>query len=585
MPSNSTTIARNRLVEATLRVDEVKKKAADVIKEAVQAVELAASRKASWQLVEQLIKRTFATLGASSYLWISAVGLTYSFAFYLQFEGLNIFSFFVTSDFLLGAFGNVGILTVAAIVTFGSLIALQRQLKNVSLGQAYSRSDKKNSEDPLRKAFRTFRYPALFTFLFPFVGGYLESHFAVKHQSPSVRVTVNDDSNSRFSNLLRGNETILLGTTSNFHFFFQCVEAPEQESESCPYCLENSCGIERTFVVPNASIISMEFLSSPVDEGRETIPLATRIVDLKSAVDQLRVVLESFVGYVTDTNDYRPVLTAIGGVDRKIDQVLDGIEGRLDSQATLRALNDVNAKIDAVLKIVPGPIDRLIAELGKAEYIQSITGNLTDLDRDIFAISGNLTTLMKNVGSIDGKMGSIAGALTTLQRRLDDLVQKVDLIVIAGSQTGCVGSFQKVGIVGPFEPGSHDVIEEKGMSLQEELECIVQEFKTDVPLHTMFVGRIDIARLDDSGRTRYVTDGGLAKDRAAWVQREISNRASNNQLLVSAIERGNLISAGPLHLNEPDETDRRVDVWACWSEEKASLQPSCIPPAFQTEEN
>ena len=289
MPSNRIKTAQQRLDRAKERVDLVKGLAESVIATAKRKVALAAKRKASWKVIELFLERTFATLGTSSYIWISAVGLTYSIAFYFRFEGIQIIDFFETSDFLLSAFGNVIVPIIAAIVTFVSLVTLRISYYEISRDQAYSPEISiESSAKPWKNASTVLVFPVLVTFLFPFLWGMVDSHWVLKEQSPRVRVTVGQDPDQRFAHLSASNRTVLLGTTSNFHIIHECESELISIEELSDDEKVESCDEGQTYVIPNANIAAMEFApwsKSPANMSG----IAKAIANLKDIFDDLKL--------------------------------------------------------------------------------------------------------------------------------------------------------------------------------------------------------------------------------------------------------------------------------------------------------
>lgn len=85
--------ARRRAIAAQQRASAARRR-----------VRFVARNGAVWKILEFFENRTPAAWGALWYLLLSIIGVTYSWAFYSQYEGIHIFDFFGTSDFLLSAF-------------------------------------------------------------------------------------------------------------------------------------------------------------------------------------------------------------------------------------------------------------------------------------------------------------------------------------------------------------------------------------------------------------------------------------------------------------------------------------------------
>ena len=91
--------------------------------------------------------RTPAAWGALWYLLLSIIGVTYSWAFYSRFEGIHIFDFFGTSDFLLSAFQNVEMLVSGIIATLiGIGVLIYRAYDSIVYGAYKSNPKEKRAQ-------------------------------------------------------------------------------------------------------------------------------------------------------------------------------------------------------------------------------------------------------------------------------------------------------------------------------------------------------------------------------------------------------------------------------------------------------
>ena len=74
-------------------------------------------------------------------------------------------------------------------------------------------------------------------------------------------------------------------------------------------------------------------------------------------------------------------------------------------------------------------------------------------------------------------------------------------------------------------------------------------------------------QLSRDKRVVFGTDAELARRRAEWVKKGLVND-SNSEKYRKVLDYASLISAGPLHLDKPNEKDRRVEVRACWKQKR-----------------
>ena len=91
--------ARDRITAARERATAARERVAT----ARERIKVTAIKGAGWKILEFFAQNT-AAWGALFYILFSSIGVTYSWAFYSEFDGVHIFEFFDTSDFLLSAF-------------------------------------------------------------------------------------------------------------------------------------------------------------------------------------------------------------------------------------------------------------------------------------------------------------------------------------------------------------------------------------------------------------------------------------------------------------------------------------------------
>ena len=110
-------------------------------------VRSAARNGAVWKILRFFENRTPAAWGALWYLLLSIIGVTYSWAFYSRFEGIHIFDFFGTSDFLLSAFQNVEMLVSGIIATLiGIGVLIYRAYDSIVYGAYKSNPEEKRAQ-------------------------------------------------------------------------------------------------------------------------------------------------------------------------------------------------------------------------------------------------------------------------------------------------------------------------------------------------------------------------------------------------------------------------------------------------------
>ena len=118
-------------------IDALQDHAQGRAREAKKRLRFAAQRGALWKILGFFKDRSPAAWGALWYFLISLIGVTYSWAFYFQFNNIHIFDFLDTSDFLLSAFQDVRMLVIGIIATLAGIGILTYRVYDSILYSAY----------------------------------------------------------------------------------------------------------------------------------------------------------------------------------------------------------------------------------------------------------------------------------------------------------------------------------------------------------------------------------------------------------------------------------------------------------------
>ena len=326
-------------------------------------VQVTAIRGAGWEILELFAQYTLATLGTSSYLLVSIIGVMYSWGFYSQFESFHIFDFFDTPDFLLGAFQNLTVLFIGTIVTLVSLLALAFIYYKSNIQHAYlSGGTEQKSLTPLKVIL--FIIPVLVLFILPFLWGEFDSHAALKEKARSVKVTLHQDGDQSKTRLPKSDHTVLLGTTSSFHFFYECKNALKAENDQ-------ECGKGRPFIIPTANIASLEF--NPESSSQNGNSGTGSLSDVAAAITELN-------GTISDLNLNTTISIISGEVSFDPTQVEEGI-------ATLnKAIKNLNLKLDkmsnlgpdatSILKNLNETLSRFDEKIASLKSVENCTSSL-----------------------------------------------------------------------------------------------------------------------------------------------------------------------------------------------------------------
>ena len=95
------------------------------------------------------------------------------------------------------------------------------------------------------------------TLILPLLHGRSDSEAALKDKNRRVQVALRQDSVQSGTRPPKPDRTLFLGTTSSFHFLYECGETSNSGTDS-------KCKKGRPFIVPTANIASLEFDPSPV---------------------------------------------------------------------------------------------------------------------------------------------------------------------------------------------------------------------------------------------------------------------------------------------------------------------------------
>ena len=515
--------AKSHAREVSAWAASVRTVAYEVIADAKRRIKSAAIRGAVWRIFELVAQYTFAGIGIVLYVLICLIGLAYSVGYYDRFEDdIHILSYFDTADFLLSAFGNLGSLVAGVALPVLTVIVLVVGYYQASTSHA-RRGVYRDRSDASRGSFRTLIVTTLpivaimgtvlLSALVSFEWGKCDSVSAVENPTP-VRVTIRNESPQSKTRLPVPAQTILLGTTSNFHLFYEC--ANDLTSGDHSKCEEGSGQKKaRPFVVPTANVAAVAF-DLRTDKSGDDGPTVGGLAPLELAIATLS--------------------KTIAGLDLPGDEV---------------------SKLAQAVSTLNGTVEGLGLSSDGASVVAQAIGKLTEA-------VGNLDVVATvNVGSD----AAISLETTELAQAINALSATMAFLRIDGAQDQCATGLEKLGSVGTFPVGWHKPADPTAPETP--LSTRMKEIHNDLfgdrtPRRIMLIGRVDITQLKDRRRDVYGADGGLAQARAKWVQQEFLKKSSKRQDQTEVLDRALLLSAGPLSIGFANPADRAVEVWACW---------------------
>ena len=559
MSDGRTQDARKRVEDASKRVEAAKDRTLSVSRDAREAiaaasarVKAAAQQGASWKVLELFIHKSLTALGTTSYLWVSAIGLFYTIAFYFNFKNIHIFDYFSTPDFLLSAFANASVPIIAGVVTAASLVFSWQRFFKVSFDRAYMTGRHKEYQvRPWRNALDFLAVPVLVTIGLPMIAGWHAGNSALGRDERNVRVTISQSSDSGAPRLPGSNQVKMLGTTSGYHIFYEC--APDSAESRDTKSNDDSCDDGQPLIVPNANIVALEFNSRRVS-GPGSSELSSAIIELKAAIDKLVPITFIKTGSATGPIDLTFVIQAIASLEKRL-----GIEHS--------EVSDSISELQDQIGVSPGPT--IIGQLNGLELIATHIKDVT------LRIEAAIQDFPPVTTCWDDEQCAKSTELQALKKVLISLRDKIEAMKSFRPQDSCFATMDLVGTVGSFPSGKHEPDKAPNdTSLHNGVSSVACKLKQDTPQHVFLVGRVDVERLAAKPNKEYTTDIELARRRANWVKDELIGKTVNRDLK-NVLGRAILLSDGPFHTSAPHEADRRVDVWACWEQARTTDWSDC----------
>ena len=413
-----------------------------------------------------------------------------------------------------------------------------------------------------------------------------------------VRVTIRQDVAQPTNRL--PDSLLFLGTTSSFHFFYECGVALIDENgvvlknkDETPKKCEEEDG--RPFVIPTANIASLEF-----------IPAGTPSEDIAQAVKELDLIINDLRSEeVKVTNAITQINTTITSINMS-----SGVHAKFITQQIESPKPEVVANL--------GPDKIITVAIALKSYLE---GNIpvTHLNETITTLNATIKTL-NQADVLDPDLANIAGAINSLNPLkietpdlkgiagainntnpppvvinpdLSKITEKIDenttkiITAIKGlnlscgdpgkGQNLCPQGLWKVMIVSSFPEEDHEI-----SGIGEGVKNLVEHMRTltkDQTLQQLIVIEVAKGNKDEwKARHYYNSKTSLVKARTKWVLGELKANFPEQK---EEIEKATILrSAEPQHLDV-------VVVLACMSPkpdpkpEQAS--PSTAPAATTPE--
>ena len=454
-------------------------------------------------------------------------------------------------------------------------------------------------------------------FILPFLSGMDASKAALNGESPRLaKVTLRQDIPP--PNIPLPDLTLFLGTTSGFHFFYECEKALKNENglgetangisslqgQKTIQEKENTedCQKSRPFIIPTANVSVLKFLDAPPHVGLPavvaaiaeldaiTIDLKSEKTDVTSAIIQINTITALFNRnsevhtrlIIPRIEDLEPESIAHIGPD-KIAEVVVAFQSYLEGKTPVTHLNETITTLNATIRTLnqadePDPgLAKIAEEIKTPNPLKIETPDLKgipDAIRSLNPLKVHTPDLKGIPDAIKNNTQEVAGAIKSSAQEIADAIKELKPEV----QNQCAQGLREVANIRPFPKENHLLFEgtEKEADRKEKeerLDSLIRElherFDNNQTLQQLvLIGRSDKVGLRRKKRKFYGSNDGLAQARAGWVRDRLKVRFPKYK---GDIEKATiLLSAGPLHIGEEVQDDKRaldraVEVWACWT--------------------
>lgn len=617
MPINDNT-AQQRVGKARRRATAAQQRASA----ARRRVRFVARNGAVWKILQFFEKRTPAAWGALWYLLLSIIGVTYSWAFYSQYEGIHIFDFFGTSDFLLSAFQNVPMLASGIIATLISIGILIYRAYDSIVYSAY-KSDVEEKKARIRQEalillsvilvliiigllyyyFSICRLVQISTNILAFLLPlppllFLTYRFFKRVLNPisgdKQRVQINWDTGILLFTILAEAAFIL----PFLHGRSDGEAVKKGENRRVQVVLRQDSvqprtrlpDPDRTLFLGTTSSFHLFYecgdtLNSGTDSKGPNGPKASGAQHPQGASE-----CEKGRPFIVPTANiaslefYQDPAICAASATPEANVACPESDPEDGSDAPRVGLSHV---IDAITAL-----NTTISKLKFNAIFQMESGNVildaTDVAKAVTALNQTIAEFEQLIVSDPAQ---IVKAIETNTTKITTAIEGI--YIPPEVQNHCGPGWKRVAIIGPFCEGRHNKMEEdaeedakgckKENGKETSSELVIPDqltryrrslFEAGTLQQLMLIGRVDITQLDENQRKYYGSNNGLAQARAKWVLDELVEKWELNGTEKAAAlrERTILLSAGPLHVQTNDKTivpeeerklDRSVEVWAC----------------------
>ncbi len=381
-------------------------------------------------------------------------------------------------------------------------------------------------------------------FIIPFLWGGVDSYAAREDASRFVKVTLHKNVAQPETRLPISNRTVFLGTTSNFHFFYEeCRETPQaenapeakaiQEQETAPKNENNQkCEQGRPFIIPTANIAALEFNPQNTNEDGGKPPVG----------------LSHVVGAIATINENNKKNT------RKITREIKNLNQSVGANPHIvNAINTLNQTVGSLRPVVVFDPD-----LGK--IVTAINTGTTEITEAVETIKPKI--------EINPDLSGITNAIGTNTTEITAAINGLNISCGDQNQVQnqCTLGWEKRATISFFPKEDHE-LSGIGEGLKKLIEHMRARFTEDRTLRQLIViGWANEKQFRWKAAHYYnLNDSSLVEARTRWVL---------DELKASFPEQKEKIEQATILLIPGSRDADSVEVWACWTPKPTSEQAS-----------
>ncbi len=431
--------------------------------------------------------------------------------------------------------------------------------------------------------------------ILPFLSGVDDSKAALEKESRPVKVELRRGASE--AGILPPDRTLLLGTTSSFHIFYECENA--LKNGNAP-----KCGEGHPFIIPTANIASLEFVSARKPSGgiaqavkglgliisglkSEKIKVTKAISHLNEIITSINMSSGAHAKFITQQIESpKSKVVANLGPD-KIATVAIALKSYLEGNIPVTHLNETITTLNATIKTLnqADVLDPDLANIaGAIKSLNPLKIETPDLKGIPDAIK-SLDPLEVNTPDLK----EISEAIKEHTTEISDAIRGLNIScpgVPNPVQPHCPRGWKKATTIWPFPKEEHEL--KPNSDGQKQLDALFiemeQKFVESTLGQLILVGRSDAKPVCKQTLALYGSSNGLAQGRAKWIWDELAKKFTTPEQQKGLQDRTLLLSAGPLHVRgEASEMnrakDRSVEVYACWTPKESEQAGTSAEPA------